>query len=166
MKRFFWQAFLIIAVSALAGILVNTLSRDSLPVFRSYVTEDAADKSAIRPEDDPYISEIDIEMLLSLIESNQVILLDARSPDDFSDAHIRSAINLPLPEFETRYEQLAGLMKQSPFIVTYAGSSTPEKSYLLAGQLRKKGLMDVFVLQGGFQAWQDHLEAMNEFDQP
>lgn len=165
MKRFLLQALLIVVVSTAAGTLFNTFSRNSIPVFRSYEAGRTALDSAKPSTEDPLISEIDTDMLLSLLESNQVILLDARDRNAFSEAHIPSAISLPVSGFERQYEKLAGHLRRSPFIVTYADQSSADKSYLLARMLHRKGLLDVFVFREGFEAWQNHWKKKTEMDQ-
>ncbi len=147
---------LIIGLSAFVSLLYNLVSRNALPIFRSYNPGEITPDSTFLVRDEPFISEIDTDMLISLMESKQVILLDARDEKAFSEGHIPTAINLPLSGFEKSYGQLAENLQKSQFIVTYSGTSSGDDSYKLAIRLHNHGLLDVFVYPGGFEAWRDH----------
>lgn len=73
------------------------------------------------------MKKIDKKKFLKLLEKKNVIIADMRSPLNFRDGHIESAINLPLRNFTNK---IMGLPRDH-HIVAY--SSSFEDSELLQG---------------------------------
>lgn len=82
-----------------------------------------------------------------LINDTGAIVLDVRSPADYSGGHLPNARNIPLGELEKRIGELP---PDKPVIVCCASGMTSSRA---SGILRKAGRKDVFNLGGGIQSW-------------
>jgi len=94
-----------------------------------------------------YVVVNDLERLLC--EDSAVMLVDARTAEEFDEGHVPGAVNVPiadLTEFaESRDKTNDGL------VVTMCGSTgRGEKA---AEVLCSHGVENVLVLQGGLKAW-------------
>lgn len=76
-------------------------------------------------------------------------ILDARSAEEFSQNHIRGAINVDAKSAGYQ-QQLNGLSKDKP---TFVYSIANGRSKVLSGELRAKGFKDVQELPGGLANW-------------
>ncbi|MDD5304615.1 MAG: rhodanese-like domain-containing protein [Elusimicrobia bacterium] len=75
-------------------------------------------------------------------------IVDVRSPEDFDEGHIPTALNIPL-------EDLPGMLSSLPkdkIIVTYCGSITCQLAPKAALELAQKGFK-VMELHGGLKEW-------------
>ena len=95
-----------------------------------------------------YVEANDVERLLK--EDNAVILIDARTAEEFSVAHVPGAINVPIAELADFVQK--HLNATDEILVTMCGSTgRGEKASLI---LRAHGMANVQVMKGGLKAWQ------------
>lgn len=85
------------------------------------------------------------------IKSNKAIVIDIRSPYDYSNGHIPSAINIPYHDFEAVKEQIA---KDKTLVLYCERGGT---SLILARDLSKEGY-NVKNIYGGIGAYRGPLE--------
>ena len=99
----------------------------------------------LSPKDINYISDSD------LIEMQEIdyILLDVRTPDEFSSGYIKNAINLDFYS-ETFQNDILSIDKNSP-IVLYC--RTNNRSTKTANILKENGFKEISVLEGGITDW-------------
>lgn len=83
-----------------------------------------------------------------MINREDALVLDVRSPEDFGRGHILNARNVPLSQLEGRAGELRK-HKARPVIVCEDGARSSA-----AAALRKLGLEKVYTLAGGLSAWQ------------
>jgi rhodanese-related sulfurtransferase len=76
----------------------------------------------------------------------EVFFLDVREPDEWNAGHIEEAVNIPLMELPSRWEELA---KDKPVV---AVCQVGQRSELAAGFLRENGF-DAHNLEGGMAEW-------------
>ena len=84
------------------------------------------------------------------IESDTVIVLDVRKPEEYAEGYIGNAVNINwqnTDEFETK---AAELDKSKPVYVYCLAGVRSEKA---ADWLRKNGFNNVIGLDGGIEAW-------------
>ena len=81
----------------------------------------------------------------------EALVLDVRNPDEWSNelGHIEGARQIPLPELQTRMDELAA-WKGKPIIVVCARGA---RSRSAAGLLAGAGYRQVMNLKGGMVAW-------------
>ncbi|MFT5260865.1 MAG: rhodanese-related sulfurtransferase [Saprospiraceae bacterium] len=77
-------------------------------------------------------------------------VVDVSKAADFAAGHIPDAINLPMDQISEASEKLAKF-KDKPIILT---CRTGSRANAAAAKLAKQGFSDLYVLSGGFAAWQ------------
>ena len=100
-----------------------------------------------------YLSPTEINFISDsdLIEMQEIeyILLDVRTPDEFSSGYIKNAINLDFYS-ETFQNDILSIDKNSP-IVLYC--RTNNRSTKTASILKDNGFKEISVLEGGITDW-------------
>jgi rhodanese-related sulfurtransferase len=76
----------------------------------------------------------------------EVLFVDVREPYEWEAGHIEGAVNIPLMELPTRYEELA---TDKPVV---ALCQIGQRSDLAAGFLKENGF-EAHNLEGGMQEW-------------
>jgi len=96
-----------------------------------------------------YLAVNKLERLLK--EDSSVMLIDARTSEEFAEGHVPGAINVGIVEL-TEFAESAGKASEG-LVVTMCGSAgRGEKA---AEILFSQGVGNVLVLQGGLKAWKD-----------
>lgn len=96
-----------------------------------------------------YVDVNDVERLLS--EDSTLILIDARTSEEFAGGHVPGAINVPVAELPEFAQQHRNAPKD--FVVTMCGSTgRGEKAATI---LNSNGMANVQVMNGGLKAWQE-----------
>jgi rhodanese-related sulfurtransferase len=80
--------------------------------------------------------------------------IDARPAADFERSHIPGAVPLNEDHWDEQLPRVLGAWKQNQSIIVYCDSAECDSSHAVAGRLREAGLAPVFVLKGGWAAWQ------------
>ncbi len=83
-------------------------------------------------------------------KSDKHLVLDVRSPEHFAQAHIPTAVNIPLADLVLKLKALP----KNKILVTYCGNITCGLAPKAALELAQKGF-HVMELFGGIQEWQD-----------
>ncbi len=100
-----------------------------------------------------YLSTTDINFISDsdLIDMQEIdyILLDVRTPDEFSSGYIKNAINLDFYS-ETFQNDILSIDKNLP-IVLYC--RTNNRSTKTANILKENGFKEISVLEGGITDW-------------
>lgn len=90
-----------------------------------------------------YISVGDVAHLLQ--EDDSVTLIDARTPEEYGEAHAEGAVNVPIADLDS-YGAAGGL------IAMCGSTGRGEKA---AAILAGNGVMGVRVMEGGLKAWRE-----------
>lgn len=85
----------------------------------------------------------------SMVRDPQVKLLDVRSVLEFSQAHIKDSINVPIDALSARAEDLSRI-KQNYIVFCRTGNRSP----MAADMLIQSGIQGIKVMQGGMVRWQ------------
>lgn len=85
-----------------------------------------------------------------LINREDALVIDIRSPAEFADGHIPNARNLPADKLAERIGEIEKF-KSRPLIVNCKSGM---RSASACGQFKKFGFEKVFNLAGGVGAWQ------------
>ena len=110
-----------------------------------------------RVKNDIVIDDIEIgtvDRARKLYDSGQYIFVDARSPEDYEEGHIKGAVSLPVGQFE---EKIAAFEERHPpqaSIITYCSGRTCLDSHHLAEFLLEFGYDNVTVFIDGFPGWE------------
>ena len=78
--------------------------------------------------------------------------IDSRSPEEFSEGHIKGAINIPFYGSEN-YSDVIAEFNKSEIIVIYCRSKECDESTLAGNELFEMGFKRVYVFIGGYDEW-------------
>lgn len=95
-------------------------------------------------------SKLTLYQATQLINKDKADVLDVRPSDEFAQGHMPGAKNIPLVDFPQRAGELNKLQSKSVIVVCNSGM----QSLKARSQLKKLGINDVFILEGGLSAWQ------------
>jgi rhodanese-related sulfurtransferase len=91
---------------------------------------------------------------------DQPLWIDARSAHEFGIAHIPGAINVTEDDWEQGFNQLATIYRPGRKMVVYCGAESCHASREVALRLLRELQADkIYVLKGGFAAWQSEQES-------
>lgn len=76
-----------------------------------------------------------------------LLILDVRTPGEYSGSHIQNSISIPWYDLRTRYQELE---KGKPIVVL---CGTGVRAGIAASILKRKGFSDVSILAGGYTGW-------------
>lgn len=86
-----------------------------------------------------------------LINQKDAVILDIRDQGEYAAGHILNARSIPAKVFDDRKNDLEKL-KSAPIIVS---CDTGQRAGTAAQKLRDLGFAEVYVLQGGLNAWRE-----------
>lgn len=96
-----------------------------------------------------YVAVTDVERLLR--EDKMVILIDARTAEEFAEGHVAGAINAPIPGLAGYFRNRDNTVGE--LLITMCGSTgRGEKA---ASILTAQGVQNVMVMKGGLKSWKD-----------
>jgi rhodanese-related sulfurtransferase len=146
--RVLWQSGTIVLVAAVVGLLANQARPGRLALVADW-----SPKVQLKTD-----SGINLEMPLEdsevLFFAGLALLLDARSPEQYTAGHIQGALNLPWDAFEAMFPQVMAGVPHDTTIVTYCDGETCGLSKDLAFALLQEGYFNVRVLVNGWTLWQ------------
>ncbi len=145
MKKYILQSLIILTVGAVLGVVYNFLSPAGLPLFAAQDKSVAGFKMMTTDEIKLYLQE----------KGNDILIVDARSPEEYSLGHIPGAINIPDTAFEEHFNKHLNKIKKAQLIVVYCSGASCGSSEEVASQLIKKGISPskVAVDQDGLPGW-------------
>ena len=91
---------------------------------------------------------VDTHAAVSLMDDDELIILDVREEKDRSSGFINNDINIPMSQVKNKM----GSLDKSKNILVYCKSGT--RSDQISGFLSKNEFQNVSSLKGGFNAWQ------------
>jgi phage shock protein E len=80
-----------------------------------------------------------------------VIVVDVRTPEEFTQAHVPGAINIPYDTLAARQDELTGAKNKD--VVLYC--RTGRRSKIAADTLEAGGFARLLQLEGNIQGWED-----------
>ena len=92
---------------------------------------------------------ISCDELINIMNNSKALLIDIREPEEFKLGHIVGAKNYTIQELEN-----IDLKASSSVIITYA--SDEKTAIQAADTIAKRGLKEVFYLEGGLSSWIDN----------
>lgn len=98
--------------------------------------------------------EITIEMLPKL--PKPVMVVDARSSEEFESGHIKNAYNISESRFETQLSEFLDVWIPDSIIVVYCNPGSCNSSRNIANRLQNEcGIRNVYVLKDDWKKWKN-----------
>lgn len=95
------------------------------------------------------MGKINPQQVIEILNKQNGIVIDIRPREAYQSGHIVGAVNIPQADLEKEFSKIKKYEKQPIILVCDNG----QKSAVLAMNLKKQGLEQVHVLNGGLQAW-------------
>lgn len=152
MKRTFYEAMIVILVSALLALVVNGLRPQGMRLFLSN-TQPADEINKMGDTDN--IKVISVAAAIEKFKAGTALFIDSRAPVAFSEGHIKGAVSLPEQQFD---EWIDGfILKTDPQteIITYCDSLKCPQARNLTEKLFLVGFERVLYMAQGFDKWND-----------
>lgn len=95
------------------------------------------------------------ELKQRLDRREDVLVIDVRGPGEFTGdlGHIAGSLNLPLPDLAGRLAAMKDALADYADTPVYVVCRTANRASSAARQLKKAGLKDIRVLDGGMVRW-------------
>jgi rhodanese-related sulfurtransferase len=87
-----------------------------------------------------------------LIENNEVVVLDVRTPEEFQGGHIPNATLIPLQELENRLNEID--KEKGYLVVCRSGNRSAQASEILSNN----GFSTIYNMTGGMNNWASEIE--------
>lgn len=88
---------------------------------------------------------------VTLINSDEALMLDVRDEKDFGDGHVVNALNIPLGLLEGRLSELDEYKTKPVIVYCHSGQNSAKAGAIL----KKQGFASIYKLSGGLMAWKD-----------
>ena len=99
--------------------------------------------------------EIDVEVLQSLMQSNEdFLLIDCREEDEYAIARLEQAQLIPMGQIPGRLDELEGYRRKRIAVLCHHGG----RSLQVAHWLRRQGFERAQSVSGGIDAWSERIE--------
>jgi hydroxyacylglutathione hydrolase len=128
-------------------LILGDLSKVGLTRVRGVFQSDILYEWKSRRGDLETVSQLDATGLKSLAGENGLQVVDVRSPEEWSNGHLRGAIHIPLAQLPDRIGELDA---SAPIVLHCKGGG---RSSIATSFLQSRGLPNVANLAGGFDAW-------------
>lgn len=106
----------------------------------------------------PAWNETHVPLERALAWGDKVLWVDARSDKVYAEAHIPGALSLNDENFLRQLPAVKSAWTPGRRVIVYCSSQKCGAAYAMAERLQATtGWPDIYVLQGGWEAWQTHL---------
>lgn len=141
MIRYMRQALVLIVAASGAAAFVNAVRPKPLPWVIDRQT-------SVNPGENPQLAaeaSISLEALRRHLADMSATIVDARKPDEYNEAHLAGAINLPSTEKEQHLDLVYQRLPRNGLIIIYCGGGNCEASaevfsFLVSSGFRKENL--------------------------
>ena len=154
-KKTLINIIIVVVAASLLGFANNLLNPNGVKIAFDRPAKEAADNSIFSQDSSDETTEavvIDKEQLKELIAKGDVFLVDARDSQEFAQAKIPGAINIPFEMLGEFIDTIDNLPKTS-WIVTYCDGPPCDKAQLLATTLTDMGFKHVAYYDAGLDDW-------------
>ncbi|NIM05268.1 MAG: hypothetical protein GTO55_04165 [Armatimonadetes bacterium] len=137
----------IIILAICLGLLSNHFSSNSLALFAS--------EESLRPEIPPEVDYIGIEEVRMRLGEEGVLILDARPPEEFTEGHIESAVNLYIKDFDDQSLRMQEQLGAASLLICYCDDMMCDRGARLSARLSAAGYGNVVLMFEGWDGWQE-----------
>jgi rhodanese-related sulfurtransferase len=157
-------ALALVAGSAALGIVVNHLSPRRIPLLPTSTETEAGEAPALALP--PGLEGVGLAEAKRAFDDQSALFLDARSPDEYEEAHLPGALNLPAYEFDDYFFDLMDPIEEASRIIVYCHGGECSDSIAVAERLVEFGFPEVYVFEGGWRSWMKSEGATEEEGAP
>jgi rhodanese-related sulfurtransferase len=145
-KKIFLPMLPMVLASVCLGLGSNFFASKPLPLFRKL-------PSAAPAVPVSSFSEAAADFVRQFAADPGVVLLDARTVENFERGHIPGAVSLPVSRFDGFFPRQRGRLQAARMLIVYCSGWTCSDSHELASRLLQKGLRFIFLYKGGMEDW-------------
>ena len=98
---------------------------------------------------EPSVELITVEEMDSLVQLGNVQLIDVRTPEEYNEGHIESALNINF--YDDNFEELIEQVDKSKPVAVYCGKGG--RSAKCASFMKNAGFTKIYDLNGGITEW-------------
>lgn len=96
-------------------------------------------------------------LIVDALKNENTLWVDARTEAEYERGSISGSILLNEDRWDELFPDFLSIWQPEQLVVVYCSSLTCQASHALAERLRSEvGLDNVFVLKGGWEAWQEY----------
>ncbi len=160
------DAFAVLAIAGVsfgAGLLVNLFRSEPLPlIYRpkkermvAAINEITAGAARAKVQADRSADEVSLEEFRKIVETGEVVILDARPETFHRLGHVPGALSLSFKDFKSAYAKLRHRLESDKTmrIIVYCWGTSCEDSDLVRRALQGMGFSRVSVFHDGWSAW-------------
>lgn len=151
-KKIFLNTAMLILLSTVVGLIYNIIQPDGIPLFRTETKLESLEESSTQLLEENVFGEINLKSALKLYENDAAIFIDARDQWEYSEGHIKGAINMPEFSFDPELPFVRALDKNQLFVL-YCDADDCDVSKRLAEELKIIGFKKLLVYTGGWHEW-------------
>lgn len=143
----------LVLASLLLGIIYNSFSSDGIPFIRKELIVKSVsidDKDTTSTD----LKGLELDQAIKLFNQNSAIFIDARDQWEFSESHIKGAINIPEFSF-THEDTILSKINKEAILVVYCDGDDCDISKRLTNEFMKMGYSNSYVFLGGFKEWSE-----------
>ena len=151
-RKIISESFVIILLSAIAGISYNRLSNNGIPLIAPSIIKES---KSISSQDDKNenLRKITLKEAYELYNKGEAVFLDARAEEEYRKGHIKTAMNLPYTfPIKKKFEIISPIPKKV-VLVSYCDGAECNASEGLAIDLAQLGYKKVMIFFGGWKEW-------------
>jgi len=144
MRRNVMQIVALVIVGSVIGFAFNALSPMGISLKPKKKAEVLEDNN---------IQVVSLDEVRYFLERPDTIIVDARSPEEYSLGHIPEALNIPADEFDRVWEAQRERFEEAGLVICYCSGSSCGSSDEVAELLQERGIEKVAVFMDGIPAW-------------
>ena len=149
------QSFILLGVSVIVAFIVNYFSPAGIALVGQWDTAQGVINA--KAKNDLVSGKLEVEdaiLAKQILDSGNVLFVDARTREDYDYGHIPGAVSLPIGQFDELIDPFLDQYEIEQPIVTYCSGRTCEDSHNLAQLLIDLGYIDVKVFIDGYPGWE------------
>lgn len=94
----------------------------------------------------PNVAEVDVAIVYENLKKD-IVLIDVRTPEEYSRGHIEGSINIPLPDISKAEEKFG--KDKTIYLYCLSGS----RSSVAIVQMQKMGFKNAYSMKSGLLSW-------------
>jgi rhodanese-related sulfurtransferase len=94
--------------------------------------------------------DVTVEQIRASIDGKSAIVIDARSPEDYSRGHVRGAMNVPASDLGSQTQRVEQMVSRDQAIIIYCGGPTCGAGEMVYEHLAGRGYTNMRVFTPGW----------------